>query len=168
MSQTALAAPAKPGVVITIEPGAGRIETDLCTELETYCKTHRLPYMSADELQAELKTRGPAYRCTDNATAHIDWLGDYIARWDAWEAACALMNRLANKYPNAGFDLVTKEDISEHDNPECPPYVVSFTHREQCIVDPLTYGFGACDSVFYGIEHEDAEAIRAFNNIVLG
>jgi hypothetical protein len=62
----------------------------LCAELGAYCDQQGLPAMSADELVCELQAiRGggaSAYIKTapTNIDACIQWLSDFILRWDAF------------------------------------------------------------------------------------
>lgn len=57
-------------------------EASLCAELEAWCKAQGLEFLSADDLRAVLTDSDPALR-TKQTDEQIDWLGDYINRWDA-------------------------------------------------------------------------------------
>jgi hypothetical protein len=53
-------------------------EEQLCEELKTYCETHSLPHVSADELLVNLMQQ------RDDLQEHINWADDFVERWDAY------------------------------------------------------------------------------------
>ena len=86
-------------------------------------------------------------------------------------AARTLADELAQKYPNHEFDVSDKDECGCTDDEGAPQELVTFTgqRHNECIVDPLTDGFGECDpQETYGISREDAERIRAHNRVVAG
>jgi hypothetical protein len=62
-----------------------RVETQLCSEYETWCAGNKLPLMPADELSCELDcTRDVINDASkvDRITHQLQWLADFIKRWE--------------------------------------------------------------------------------------
>jgi hypothetical protein len=51
-------------------------EAKLCDEFEAWCKANSLPHISAGEL---------ILRDDLLDQEHVDWLEDFLDRWEAWE-----------------------------------------------------------------------------------
>jgi hypothetical protein len=87
----------------------------------------------------------------------------------AMTEARTLADELAAKYPHHEFDVSDKDECGCSDDGDAPQELVTFTapRTQECIVDPLSEGFGPCDPLeVYGIGREDAERIRAHNRVV--
>lgn len=107
---------------------------------------------------------------------------EVCAAWNeawGWAKACGfeergiphvLLARLRRLYPDKEFTLLTKDVCSEEDNVDVPDLVIAYTANGMTIFAP----FYDCDGMrseadslaAYGIKHEDAEAIQAWNRIL--
>jgi hypothetical protein len=62
-------------------------EASLCNELAQWCAEQQLECRSADELLSDEYEAAGRFPADDAARARIEWLSDYIDRWNAWEDA---------------------------------------------------------------------------------
>ncbi len=56
----------------------------LIDELRDFCNTHHLPHESADELMCRLQEQ-PEPNRTDATQRQIEYLRDFVSRWDSME-----------------------------------------------------------------------------------
>lgn len=105
----------------------------------------------------------------DAYMAFVNEVQDALDKWikGGGIGADMLLDHLSRHYPDASFYVAKRQDVGVEDYEGTPELLVAIDTDGESILDPLSSECGRfpTEASYYGIDHLDAQLIRAHNRI---